>query len=108
MLIKKVTRSYSKSINARNYGAAESWVKVESIYEAEVESGDNPMEVSKLLFDQCKKEVIADCNDIVAKMKGANQTMRNGMNTTTTPSTSPSATAGGPTPAVTSTTPRSL
>lgn len=80
MLITKVTRSYSRSINARNYGAPESWVKVEATYEATCETSDNPLEVSKMVYEQCKKDVVDACNEITTKMKQANQNMRDGMN----------------------------
>lgn len=69
MNIKKVTRSYSKSINTRTYGAPESWVKIECIYEAEIESTDDPTKISAMIFEQAKKEVIDDTNAIVAKIR---------------------------------------
>lgn len=104
MLITKVIRSYSKSINARNYGAPEAWVKIEATYEAQCESSDNPMEVSKMLYDQCKKEVIEGCNEVITKMKEANAAMKNGIANAVggstaaplTPSPAGSSVTGGP------------
>lgn len=93
MQITKVTRSYSRSINARNYGMPESWIKVESTYEAEVETADNPLEVSKMLHEQAKKEVVADVNDIIEKMKAANQNLQNVASTGQAPGSVPSQTA---------------
>lgn len=75
MLITKITRAYSKSINAKNYGVPESWVKVESIYEATIESGDDPVKVSEMLYEQAKSEVIANVAAITTKMKEQNMTM---------------------------------
>lgn len=77
MQITKVTRSYSRSINARNYGMPESWVKVEATYEAICESQDNPIEVSKMIFEQAQKEVVDNINAITTKMKEASQRLSN-------------------------------
>lgn len=72
MLITKITRTYSKSINSKNYGQPESWVKVESTYEGTIESGDDPVMISQQLHEQAKKEVIGNVNELIALMKGGN------------------------------------
>lgn len=77
MLITKITRSYSKSINAKNYGLPESWIRVEAEYEVEPETGDDPIHCSEVTFDAAKKDVMRDVNDIIEKMKQAAQQMRN-------------------------------
>lgn len=71
MQIKKIVRSYSKSINTQNYGAPESWVRCEASFEAEVETSDNPIEVSQMLHDTAKKMVIDDINAIVKNIRAA-------------------------------------
>jgi len=71
MIITKVSRSYSRSINTRQYGAPESWVKIESTYEATCESGDNPMEVSKMIYEQAQKEVVDGCKALAEKVKSS-------------------------------------
>ena len=71
MQIKTVTRSYSKSINTKNYGVPESWVKVEAIYTAEVETQDDPINVSVILHDAAKNDVISSVNDIIGAIKAA-------------------------------------
>lgn len=60
MIITKVTRTYSKSINTRSISlnAPEAWIKLESVYEATCESGDDPFGVSKMLEQQAMKEVV--------------------------------------------------
>lgn len=68
MILTKITRTYSKSINARNYGAPESWIKVEAVYEAQVESNDDSVEVSKLLFECAKQDVVKETNDLIQKI----------------------------------------
>ena len=57
----------------------ESWIRVESEYEATIESGDNPITVSATLYDQAKKEVVADVDAIVSKIKEANKNLQNSM-----------------------------
>lgn len=83
MLITKVTRTYSRSINSRNYGAPESWVKVEATYEAVCETSDNPIEVSKMVYEQAKKDVVEACDEIIKKMKANNQNLQNTMSSGT-------------------------
>ena len=94
MIITKVTRTYSRSINTKTYGAAESWVKIESTYEAQCESGDDPLKVSTMLYDQCKKEVVENVTAVTEKIKQS-------LNQTTTPPSMPAngqSTAGAPLP----------
>lgn len=71
MLITKVTRTYSRSINSKNYGVPESWIKVEAVYEATIESGDDPVKVSEMLYGQAKAEVVANIEALTTKMKEA-------------------------------------
>lgn len=71
MQITKISRSYSRSINTRAYGAPESWVKIESVYEALVESTDDPFKVSQMLFDQAKTEVVANIAEVVDRIKAS-------------------------------------
>lgn len=70
MLITKIVRTYSKTINSKNYGVPESWIGVTSTYEGTIESGDDPIMISAQLHEQAKKEVIANVNEIISKMKG--------------------------------------
>lgn len=73
MIIKKVVRSYSRSINLKSYGSsAESWVKCEATYEAECESGDDPIKVSELLAQQAQQDVAAQVSVVIEKVKAAN------------------------------------
>lgn len=71
MVINKVTRTYSRSINTKTYGGAESWIKVEATYEGQCESGDDPIKVSEMLHAQAQKDVIANVAVIVDKVKQA-------------------------------------
>lgn len=80
MLVTKISRTYSRSINARNYGAPESWVKIEATYEAVIESGDDPAKVSTMLYEQCQKEVVEAIKNVTDKMKAANFALRDQMN----------------------------
>lgn len=69
MFITKITRSYSKSINLKEYGGPESWVKVESTYEAQCESVDDEKMVSDNLHERARQDVIAGCNAIIEKVR---------------------------------------
>lgn len=73
MIITKITRTYSRTINTKNYGAAESWPKIESTYEAVIESGDDPIKVSSQLAEQAQKDVADAVGVIINKIKGAVQ-----------------------------------
>ena len=73
MVIAKVTRTYSRSINLKSYGSAtESWVKSEAVYEAQCESGDDPIQVSKMLAEQAQKDVADQVSAIIKKVQDAN------------------------------------
>ena len=72
MIIKTVSRSYSRSINTLSYGGKESWVKIESTYSAECESGDDPTKVSAMLGEQCQKDVADGVNLVITKVHEAN------------------------------------
>jgi hypothetical protein len=69
MIITTVTRTYSKSINTRTYGAPESWVKIEATLTARCESGDDAAKVSAFLYEQVKSQVIADTNVVITKIR---------------------------------------
>lgn len=96
MFITKITRTYSKSINLKEYGGPESWVKVESTYEAQCESTDDEKMVSDNLHERARQDVIAGCNAIVEKVREK----ANGMKSPTAPV--------APTNQASSVTPRSL
>ena len=73
MVIEKIIRTYSRSINLKSYGSvAESWVKCEATYQAQCESGDDPIKVSEMLADQAQKDVAAQVNQIIEKVRAAN------------------------------------
>lgn len=72
MQISKITRSYSRSVNTGHYGVAESWIRIESTYEATVESSDNPFQVSEMLYEQARKEVVQGVKDLTDKLKEKN------------------------------------
>lgn len=69
MIIKKVSRAYSRSLNTKNYGLPESWIKIESRYEAECESGDDATKVSELLAEQAQTDVLKGINAIIEKIQ---------------------------------------
>jgi len=77
MLITKVKRSYSRSISAKSFNLPDSWIKIESEYEATVESGDDPVKVSEMLYDQAKSEVVTAVAEVTAKMKEAALNLQN-------------------------------
>lgn len=85
MIIKKIIRSYSKSINAKNYGAPESWVKVEATAEAEVESNDDSKIVSDILHNMVKTDVLESVKAITDAMRGIKQEAPKTENLTTGP-----------------------
>lgn len=101
MLITKVKRSYSRSINAKNYNVPESWIRVEAEYEATIESGDDPTKVSEMIYEQAKAEVVANINEITSKMKEVGQSLQQ---VASTGAPAPVAPGGTAVPAV----PRSL
>lgn len=71
MIIQTVTRTYSRSINTRTYGAPESWIKIDATYTGVCESGDDPAKVSQVLYEQAQKEVVASMGEIIAKIRSA-------------------------------------
>lgn len=85
MIIKEVTRTYSRSINTRNYGLLESWIKIESQYTAQVESGDDPVKVSDMLYEQAKLEVVTNINTIIEKIQQSRPPAPGSMGASTAP-----------------------
>lgn len=71
MIIKEVTRTYSRSINTKSYGGTESWVKVEATYTGTCESGDDPLKVSEMLIEQAQKDVTVKIAQVIEKVKAA-------------------------------------
>lgn len=69
MIVKTISRTYSRSINTRTYGAPESWIKIESTFTADIESGDDPVKVSQMIYEQAMKEVVADMGAIITKIR---------------------------------------
>jgi len=73
MIITKVTRTHSRSINTRSYGSKiESWVKKEATYTADIESGDDPIKVSEMVAQQAEADVNAGIGEVIEKIKAAN------------------------------------
>lgn len=73
MVIEKITRTYSRSINLKSYGSvSESWVKAEATYVAQCESGDDPINVSKMLAEQAQKDVADQISIVIDKVRAAN------------------------------------
>ncbi len=95
MLVTKVSRSYSKSINTKNYGIPESWIKIEATYEATCETNDDPIQVSSMMYEQAKKDVITNTTAILEQIRVS-------LNPVTPPTTT------GSTVAPTTTQPRQL
>ena len=71
MVIKTITRSYSKSINTKDYGLTDSWLKVESSMSAEItdEDQDHIKECSNNLHAMVKADVTSSVKEITARMK---------------------------------------
>lgn len=107
MIVKKVTRSYSRSLNTKNYGLPESWIKIESTFEAECESGDDAVKVSALLAEQAQNDVIQGIQTIIDKIN-ANKAAQTTPPTPPTTTTPPSSTGAFVPPANEVTTPRQL
>lgn len=105
MIIQTITRTYSRSINTRTYGAPESWIKIEATYTGVVESGDDPVKVSQLLYEQAQKEVVANMGEIITKIR-AGATAPAPATTPTAPVTPPA--ASGPANGGNAATPRAL
>lgn len=85
MLITKVSRSYSRSLNTRNYGLPESWIKIEATYEAQCESGDDATKISGMLAEQAKTDVLTGINQIITQIQN------NKTGTTVPPAAAPTA-----------------
>lgn len=77
MIITKITRSYSKSFNAKNYGLHDEWIKTEAIFEGTPDNGDDPIQVSEVLYDAAKKQVMDNVAVIIERMKEGAQAKRN-------------------------------
>ncbi len=71
MIIISTKRTYSRSINTKSFGLNESWIKIESTYEAQCESGDDAVKVSGLLYDQAKSDVLANINQIIEQIENS-------------------------------------
>ncbi len=71
MIITEITRKYGRSFNTRTYGAPESWVSLESVMTAQLESGDNAKQVSDFLYNEAKKNVIEEMGVLVENIKKA-------------------------------------
>lgn len=73
MIIKKVSRTYSRSINTRNISAnaPESWVRIEASMEAEVESSDDAKMVSEKIAEMCAAEVSTGITALSARVREA-------------------------------------
>lgn len=89
MLITKITRTYSKSINSKAYNLPESWIRVEATYEAQVESSDDPIKCSEMLYDQAKKEVMENVEAIVSLMRNKAAGLQNIAGGAVSPVTTP-------------------
>jgi len=89
MIVKTISRTYSRSINTRTYGAPESWIKIDSTYTAECESGDDPTKVSQMMYEQAQKEVVADMGAIITKIREGQNKPINGAGGSSTPATAP-------------------
>lgn len=71
MVITKIVAEYSRSINTKDYGGKESWIKFGRIYEAHIESGDDTKIASAHLHTQVKEDVNTVVNETIAKIKAA-------------------------------------
>jgi hypothetical protein len=70
MIITQIKRSYSKTINTQSFGAREeSWVKIESELSAYLESNDDPKNVSDMLYNMAREDVLREQKDIITKIK---------------------------------------
>lgn len=71
MVIKSIRRSYSKTINTKDYGLPDSWLKVESEMSAEVTEEENKTiaSFSAALHQLCVADVVSSVNQIIVEMK---------------------------------------
>ena len=69
MLITKITRTYSRSINLKDYGLPESWVKIEATFEAHVNEDEqsNVAEIAKMIHNMVFLEVLNSVNALITK-----------------------------------------
>ncbi len=72
MIITKITAEYSRSINLKEYGGPESWIKVGRLYEAQLESTDDAKMVSEFLHKEVKADVVKAIQEITDKIKQNN------------------------------------
>ncbi len=77
MVITKIIRSYSRSVNAKYFSPIEqqaakpdSWVKIESVYEATLESADNVEQTSQEIYGMCKADVAKGVSDLKNSILG--------------------------------------
>lgn len=73
MMVTKVSRTYQKSINTKNYGIPESWIKIEATYEAQCESQDDPVKVSEMMYEQAKNDVILNVQAVLGQIQASLQ-----------------------------------
>lgn len=71
MVITKIIAAYSRSINTKDYGGKESWIKFGRTYEAQIESSDDTKIASAHLHAQVKEDVNTVVNETIAKIKAA-------------------------------------
>jgi len=70
MIITTIRRSYSKTINTRNYGdPKENWIKIEADATAELERNDNELNASENLFLFVKDQVISQMQTIISHIQ---------------------------------------
>lgn len=93
MIVTKISRTYSRSINARNYGIQESWIKVEATYEGQVESGDDPKKFSEELHNAAQADVVANLDVIIGKIRSAATSLQATAAGTVVPGAAPAPTA---------------
>lgn len=69
MIISQIKRSYSKTINTQSFGSKEeSWIKIESELVANLESHDDPKQVSDMLYSMVREDVLREQSTIVSKI----------------------------------------
>lgn len=69
MIVTKIIASFSRSINTVTYNGKESWVKVETTYEGQLESADDPKMISSHLRTLAENDVNEKIKEIVRKLK---------------------------------------
>lgn len=76
MIVTKVTRKYTRSVNAKSYGLPDSLVSITAEYEGQVESGDDPVKLSNELHTAAQNDVIGAMDAVIEKMKVAAGSLR--------------------------------